>query len=73
MDGASIAGLVGYVGFRVLVVLLAAAFLGARVWHGLVTARQRAAFDNTALLWWGCCAQGVIVAVLPHAVAAFMP
>ena len=70
---ASIAALVGYVGFRVVVVLLAAAFLGARVWCGLVTARQRASFDNTALLWWGCCVQGAAVALLPHAVAAFMP
>jgi cytochrome c oxidase subunit I+III len=43
----------------------------ARVWSGLVTTRQRSTFDNIALLWWGGCAQGVIVALLPHAMVAW--
>jgi cytochrome c oxidase subunit I+III len=69
---ATIASLLSYLGFHVVLMILAAGYLGARIWHGLVTARQRATFDNIALLWWGSCAQGAIVALLPHIVTAFM-
>jgi len=71
--GASIAALLAYVGFRLVVVVVAAAYLAARIWSGLATPRQRATFDNTALLWWGLSVQGAFVALLPHAVAAWMP
>ena len=70
--GATIAALLSYLGFHVLLLLVAAAFVAARLWHGLLTPRQRATYDNTALLWWGSCAQGVITALLPHAAAALM-
>jgi cytochrome c oxidase subunit I+III len=69
---ATVAALLAYVGFHVAVVLLAAAYLGARVWHGLVTPRQRATFDNIALLWWGSCVQGIIAALLPYSLVALM-
>ncbi|MFZ5545608.1 MAG: cbb3-type cytochrome c oxidase subunit I [Pseudomonadota bacterium] len=70
---ASVAALLGYLGFRVTVQLVAGAYLGARLWQGLVAPRQRATCDNVALLWWGACLQGLVVALLPHAVAALMP
>jgi cytochrome c oxidase subunit I+III len=70
---ATIASLLSYLGFHIAVVGIAAVYLAARLWRGLVTPRQSATFDNIALLWWGTCAQGVIVALLPHAVAAAMP
>jgi len=69
---ATLAALLAYLGFHVAVVLVAAAYLGARIWHGEVTPRQRATFDNIALLWWGSCVQGVIVALLPYALVALM-
>jgi cytochrome c oxidase subunit I+III len=69
---ATIAGLLGYLGFHLAVLAVAAPYLGARLWHRLVTPRARATFDNIALLWWGTCAQGVIVALLPHVVAALI-
>jgi cytochrome c oxidase subunit I+III len=70
--GATIAGLLSYLGFHVALLALCAPYLGARLWRGWVTPRQRATFDNVALLWWGSCLQGVIVAVLPHATVAWM-
>jgi cytochrome c oxidase subunit I+III len=51
---------------------LLAGFLGVRIWRGEVAPHQRATFDNTALLWWGGCLQGVIVALLPHAIAGVL-
>ena len=51
-----------------------------RVWELPRGWRSVTAVNNTyigklyiALLWWGTCAQGVIVALLPHAVAVSMP
>ena len=61
---ATIAALLAYLGFHVVLLALCFAHLGARVWQGLATTRQRATFDNIALLWWGSCVQGVIVALL---------
>ncbi|NML16579.1 cbb3-type cytochrome c oxidase subunit I [Azohydromonas caseinilytica] len=71
--GASVAGLLGYQGFHMALMALCAAYLAARLWRRLVTPRQRATWDNVALLWWGGCAQGVVVALLPHAAAAWLP
>jgi cytochrome c oxidase subunit I+III len=65
---ASVAALLGYLGLHVVAVLMLALFVVARAWHGLVTPRQRASVDNAALLWHGACAQGVLVAWLPHLV-----
>jgi cytochrome c oxidase subunit I+III len=67
-----VASLIAYVGLHVALLALCAAYLGARVWRGLVTPRQRATFDNVALLWWCGCVQGVVVALLPHVVAGAM-
>jgi cytochrome c oxidase subunit I+III len=69
---ATIASLLSTLGFHVVLLAIAAAYLGARIWHRLVTPQRRATFDNLALLWWGGCAQGVIVALLPHAIVALM-
>ena len=70
--GATIASLLSYQGLHVVLIVVTAAYLVARIGAGLVTPRQRATFDNVALLWWGGCAQGVVVALLPHVVAAAM-
>ncbi|HSW04298.1 cbb3-type cytochrome c oxidase subunit I [Aquabacterium sp.] len=67
---ATIAALLGYQGLHAGWLLLAAAYLGARLWQGLVTPRQRASFDNIALLWYGGCAAGMVVALLPYALLA---
>jgi cytochrome c oxidase subunit I+III len=70
---ATIAAVAGYTGFHAVLLLVCAVYLGARIGSGLVTPRQRATYDNIALLWWGGCVQGVLAAWMPHAVAAWMP
>jgi len=70
---ATIAALLGYLVLHVAVLLLAAGYLAARIGRRLLMPRQRATSDNIALLWWGTCVQAVVVAALPHAVAALMP
>ena len=70
--GATVAALLGYQGFHLAVMAILAAVLVTRVAQGLVTPRQRATRDNVALLWHGACAQGVVVALLPHATAWVM-
>jgi cytochrome c oxidase subunit I+III len=69
---ASVAALLGYVGVHVVLLGICALYLIARAHAGLLTPRQRASHDNCALLWWCACAEGVAVALLPHAVAAAM-
>lgn len=67
--GATVAALLGYVGLHAVLVALFAGYIAARAGSGLLTPRQRATFDNCALFWWCGCAQGVAVALLPHATA----
>jgi cytochrome c oxidase subunit I+III len=69
---ATVAALLSYVGFHAVLVVILAGYLIARAGAGLLTARQRATFDNSALLWWCACAQGVAVALLPHLLAWWM-
>ena len=66
---ASLAGLLSYQGFHVAAMAVTGGFLAARIGCGLARPRQRATYDNVGLLWWGTCAQGALVALLPHAVA----
>lgn len=63
---ASIAALLGYLGFHVAVLAVMGGFLAARIWRGWTGPRQRATYDNTGLMWWGSCLQGAVVALLPH-------
>jgi cytochrome c oxidase subunit I+III len=70
--GATLAAVVSYLGFHVVLLVLAAGYLAARVWQGLATPWQVATHDNIALLWWGTCVQGIAVALLPQLVAAAM-
>jgi hypothetical protein len=56
----------------VAVQAIVAAYLGARIWRGLVTPRQRATFDNILLLWLVLCAQGIVVAAWPHLVVGWL-
>jgi cytochrome c oxidase subunit I+III len=65
-----VAALLSYQGFHGAIVLVLAGYLCARAWQGLLTPQQRATFDNAALLWHGSCAQGIVVALLPHLVVA---
>jgi len=67
--GATVGALLGYQGFHLAIMAILAAVLVARIARGLSTPRQRATRDNVALLWHGACAQGVAVALLPHATA----
>jgi cytochrome c oxidase subunit I+III len=67
--GATVGALLGYQGFHLAIMAILVVVLVARIAQGLVTPRQRATRDNTALLWHGACAQGVVVALLPHATA----
>ncbi len=69
---ASIAALLGYTGVRLALLAVMGCFLAARVGRRWTGPRQRAAYDNTGLMWWGGCAQGAIVALLPHAMVGFM-
>ncbi len=64
---ASIAVLLSYQGFHFAILLVMGGFLAARIWRGWASPRQRATYDNTGLMWWGSCLQGVVVALLPHA------
>jgi cytochrome c oxidase subunit I+III len=66
---ASIAVLLSYQGFHLAILLVMGAFLAARIGTGWTGPRQRATYDNTGLMWWGSCLQGVVVALLPHAMA----
>ncbi|HMN81473.1 MAG TPA: cbb3-type cytochrome c oxidase subunit I [Burkholderiaceae bacterium] len=66
---ASIAALLGYLGLHIALLGVLAVYLGARIWRGWVAPRQRATFDNVALLGWGTCAQGALTALLPHLTA----
>ncbi|MGZ8260393.1 MAG: cbb3-type cytochrome c oxidase subunit I, partial [Caldimonas sp.] len=69
---ATVAALLSYQGLHVVILVLVAIYLAARAWRGLLTPGQRATFDNAALLWHGACAQGVVVALLPHVVVAIL-
>ena len=70
--GGTLAAVLSYAGFHVVLLVLAAGFLGARIVCGLVTPRQRATLDNVTLLWWCGCVQGIVAALLGPVVAAFM-
>ncbi|AKJ30045.1 cbb3-type cytochrome c oxidase subunit I [Caldimonas brevitalea] len=70
--GATVAALLSYQGFHIALLLVIAPYLCARIWARLSTPRQRASYDNCSLLWLGACAQGTVVAVLPHLVAGVM-
>ena len=67
--GATVAALLSYQGFHVALLGVLGLYLCARIWSGLLTPRQRATYDNCALLWHGSCAQGVAVVLWPHLVA----
>jgi cytochrome c oxidase subunit I+III len=69
---ATVAALLAYQGWHVAVQAIVAAYLGARIWRGLVTPRQRATFDNILLLWLVLCAQGIVVAAWPHLVVGWL-
>lgn len=64
---ASIAVLLSYQGFHLALLLVMGGFLAARICRGWTGPRQRATYDNTGLMWWAISVQGVIVALLPHA------
>jgi len=65
----TLAALVAYQGLHVVMLLVLAAYLGARILAGLVRPRQRNTWDNIRLLWGWCCVQGVLVLWWPTIVA----
>ncbi|MEN3275125.1 MAG: cytochrome c oxidase subunit [Massilia sp.] len=69
---ATIAAIVAYQGFHVVVLALAGVYLAARAWSGRLTDRSRATFDNTALMWHYTTLQGIIGALAVHVVPLLM-
>jgi len=66
---ATVAGLLGAQGLHGLLVLVLAAWLLARSRAALLAPRQRASFDNAALLWHGSMVHGLVVSWAPQVVA----
>lgn len=64
---ASVAVLLSYQGFHLVIMLVMGLFVACRIGRRWTGPRQRASYDNTGLMWWGSCVQGVVVALLPHA------
>jgi cytochrome c oxidase subunit I+III len=69
---AAVAALLSYQGLHVVVLAIAALFLCARSWRGLVTDANRATLDNIALIWHYTTLQGIAAAVTIHAVPWLM-
>jgi cytochrome c oxidase subunit I+III len=69
---ATIAAILAYQGFHVIVLALAGAYLAARAWSGRLTAVSRATFDNTALMWHYTTLQGIAGALAVHVVPLLM-
>ena len=69
---ATIAAIVAYQGFHVVVLAIAGCYLAARAWSGRLTASSRATFDNTALLFYYTTLQGIIGALAVHVVPLLM-
>ena len=69
---ATIAAIVAYQGFHVVVLVLAGGYLAARAWSGRLTDRSRATFDNIALIWHYTTLQGIIGALAVHVVPLLM-
>jgi cytochrome c oxidase subunit I+III len=69
---ATIAAILAYQGFHVIVLALAGAYLAARAWSGRLTAVSRATFDNTALMWHYTTLQGIAGALAVHLVPLLM-
>ena len=61
---ATVAALLGYQGLHTVLLVVMAGYLAARVLWGHVTPRSRATLDNTALVWHGSAAQGVVTALV---------
>ncbi|HEY5799308.1 MAG TPA: cbb3-type cytochrome c oxidase subunit I, partial [Burkholderiaceae bacterium] len=59
--GAAIAAMLSYQGLHVVLLVFVAAYLCARSWRGHLTARSRASFDNSALIWHYTALQGVVL------------
>lgn len=64
---ASVAVLLSYQGFHLVIMGVMGLFVACRIRRRWTGPRQRASYDNTGLMWWGSCVQGVVVALLPHA------
>jgi cytochrome c oxidase subunit I+III len=69
---ATIAAIVSYQGFHVVVLAIAGLYLAARAWSGRLTERSRATLDNTALMWHYTTLQGILGALAVHVVPLLM-
>jgi cytochrome c oxidase subunit I+III len=69
---ATVATLLAYQGFHVVILALAALYLCARAWRGHVTAASRATLDNIGLMWHYTTLQGIVAAVAIHVVPLWM-
>ncbi|MDB5840739.1 MAG: ctaD [Herminiimonas sp.] len=69
---ATVAALVGYQGFHVVVLAIIAVYLCARSWRKLLTPSSRATLDNSALIWHYTTLQGIACAAAINIVPLFM-
>ena len=69
---ATIAVIVAYQGFHVIVLAIAGVYLAARAWSGRLTPMSRATYDNTALIWHYTTLQGILGALAVHVVPLLM-
>lgn len=65
---ATVATLLAYQGLHVIVLAMAALYLCARAWSGMLTGASRATLDNTALMWHYTSLQGIVAAGAIHLV-----
>jgi cytochrome c oxidase subunit I+III len=63
---ASVAALLAYQGFHLVVLGVLAAYLIARSWSGLLGPRARATLDNVALFWHVATVQGLVSEAVPR-------
>ncbi len=57
---ATVAALLSWQGFNIIVLMFMGSYVMARSWSGLLMPRTRATLDNTWLMWLGITAQGLV-------------
>ena len=69
---ATIAAMLAWQGFHIVVLGVMSAYLVARHWSGLLTAGQRGTLDNVVLFWQYTLAQGVVALALAQWLPALL-
>ena len=69
---ATVAALLAYQGFHVVILVLVAGFLCARSWATRLLPLHRVTLDNCSLLWHGTALQGIIGIAIVHLMPSLM-